>query len=249
MSPAVAAWHRAPRGLACRNAHRATVARFHGRGSPQRRCAGSRRAGRRTRLDGHPVQGALRRRSRREGVRARDHEAARPLARRARRPTRSAVGKGRPRSSARRALIATVELSRRLLHGRARGCSSMAESQPSKLVMRVRFPSPALRIVPGFIDVFGVLRFGGGRPTPRQPRERFCGPPETSLTPRRPRAKAAGRLGACSRRSTAKSQVTGCAAEAAAAGSERARAKPADRRRFKPSSLAVGGAAGQVRNT
>jgi hypothetical protein len=26
-----------------------------------------------------------------------------------------------------------------------RGCSSMAELQPSKLAMRVRFPSPALR--------------------------------------------------------------------------------------------------------
>src|ERR1700728_4187091 len=28
------------------------------------------------------------------------------------------------------------------------GCSSMAESQPSKLVMRVRFPSPALTVLP-----------------------------------------------------------------------------------------------------
>ena len=34
-----------------------------------------------------------------------------------------------------------------ILCGRCRGCSSMVELQPSKLAMRVRFPSPALRTV------------------------------------------------------------------------------------------------------
>lgn len=38
-----------------------------------------------------------------------------------------------------------------------------------ELVTRVRFPSPTLGIVPGFIVIFGVGRCGVGGQTPRQP--------------------------------------------------------------------------------
>ena len=91
----------------------------------------------------------------------------------------------------------------------------------SKLVMRVRFPSPALEIVPGFIEFSVRCAAVVGGPTPRQPRESSGGHAEMCLTPRQPREKPRANSefvkGGPRRRCRARARV----AEATAVDSER----------------------------
>jgi hypothetical protein len=103
--------------------------------------------------------------------------------------------------------------------------TDIAVRGPSKLVMRVRFPSPALATAPGFIDIFDSHCSDDGRSTPRQPRERFHDRAQTSLTPRQPRGRS--QVEAANRRHSpdANVQVTArsVAPEASRAGARRNR--------------------------
>ena len=106
--------------------------------------------------------------SRRRGRRARQARrttgSRRTVRRRTRRPT------GRARASRQPIWALVLRSPVRLLYaGRARGCNSMAEFQPSKLAMRVRFPSPALTS----LRLSWTLRYGHRpcRPTRRCTRD------------------------------------------------------------------------------